>query len=77
MRHWLPGEFLPSIAASEYVSLEPLGRRSEAEALARRGIEARAELTELLLGKRVRIEVAAEPSSETLVGVLDGAFLPR
>ena len=77
MRQWLPGEFLPSVSTSEQVGFEHLGRGAEAEALTRRGVEACAELTELLLGESVRIGVAAEPASETLVGVLDGTFLPR
>lgn len=52
MRQWLPGEFHASVAASQQVGLEYLGRGVEAEALARRGVEACAQLTELLLGKR-------------------------
>jgi hypothetical protein len=55
MRLWLSGEFCCPIAASEQVGLEDLRGCPEAEAFARRGIEARAELTEILLGERVRI----------------------
>ena len=43
MRLWLPGEFLSFVAASEQVGLEDLGRRPEAQALARRGVQACAE----------------------------------
>ena len=59
MRLWLPGEFLASVAASEQVGFEDLGRRPEAEALARCGIEAGTELTEFVLRERIRIGVAA------------------
>ncbi len=77
MRQWLPGKFLASVAAAEQVGLEHLGRRAEAEALARRGIEAGTELTKFLLRKRVRIGVATKPTSQSLVGVLNRTFLPR
>jgi hypothetical protein len=77
MRQWVPGEFFPSVSQSEQVGLEYLGTGAEAEVFARRGIEAPAKLTELLLEKRVRVGVAAEPASELLVGVLYGTFLPR
>ena len=70
----LPGEFLASVAVSEQVSLEDLRRRPEAEALARRGVNACAEMTEFLLRKYVWIGVAGEPTSETLAGVLHGTF---
>lgn len=76
MRLCLLGEFLPSVAAPEQVGLEDLRRRPEAQALARRCIEAGTELTEFLLGERVRIGVAAQPASEPLVGVFHSSFLP-
>ena len=75
MRLWLPGEFLASVAAAEQVGREHLGGGAEAEALARRGIEGCEELTEFFLREAVRIGVAAEPSSEPLVGVLHSPFL--
>ena len=59
MRLRLPGNFLASVAASEQVGSEHFGGGAEAETLAGRGIQARAELTEVLLGERVRIGVAA------------------
>ena len=77
MRLRLPGEFFPSVAASEQVGLEHLGRSAEAKAFARRGIEARAELPEFLLRKRVGVGVAAEPTSKSFIGVFHSTFLPR
>lgn len=76
MRLWLPGKFLASVAASEQVGLEHFRRCSEAEALARRGVQASTEGAQFFLRQAVRIGVAAEPSSETLVGILHGPFLP-
>jgi len=55
------------VAAAEDVGPEHLGRRSEAQALARRGIETGAELAQLLLRKRVRVGIAADPAAQVLI----------
>lgn len=59
MRLWLPGEFLASVAASEQVGLEHLGRGPVAQALARRGVQASTEGAQFFLRQAVRIGVAA------------------
>ena len=59
MRLWLPGKFFASVAASEQVGLEHFRRCSEAEALARRGVQASTEGAQFFLRQAVRIGVAA------------------
>ena len=75
MRLWLAGTLLASVAASEQVGLEDLGGCPEAEAFARRGIQASAKRAQCLLGQAVRIGVAAEPTPKPLVGVFHRTFL--